>query len=518
VKDGALAATPKQKGMSRREFLPKAAGVAAVGAAGVIGYELHPSGGSPPPKQAPAPAPAPAPPAGSSQVRTFVTRPDLRPPAVTVTPVGSLSSQSSTPPYIFVAPTNYVPDAPAQQGLMILDRTGRLVWFSPVTDGKPFDFNTQSYQGKPALTWWQGEVTGAHGLGVGEIADSSYRTIANVKAGDGLMTDLHELNLTSSGTALITAYETTTADLSSVGQKRTGKVFVGHAQEIDLKTGKVLFDWRSLDHVPLNESYQNPPANPKSTFDYFHINSVTELDDGNLLISGRNTWALYKVDRSSGKVIWRLNGKRSNFTVSTAARFYWQHHARAQGTTGLTVFDNAGPKKERQSRGLSLSVDTRAMHVDLSQAYIHPARFLSNTLGSVQLLDDGRVFVGWGDQPYFSEFAPDGTLLLTGQMPIGVRSYRTFAANWVGQPVDPPRVVAKANPASGFVVWASWNGATEIDSWTVLAGTNKSSLTPVGSQPWGGFETAIAVNSTGPYFAVAAIDRNGKELGRSAVV
>ena len=250
------------------------------------------------------------------------------------------------------------------------------------------------------------------------------------------MTDLHELNLTSSGTALITAYETTTADLSSVGQKRTGKVFVGHAQEIDLKTGKVLFDWRSLDHVPLSESFQNPPANPKGTFDYFHINSVAEMDDGNLLISGRNTWTLYKVDRSSGKIIWRLNGKRSNFSVSTAAQFYWQHHARQNGTSGLTVFDNAGPNKERQSRGLSLTVDTSAMRVDLAQAYIHPARFLSNTLGSVQVLGDGRVFVGWGDQPYFSEFAPDGTLLLNGQLPVGVRSYRTFAADWVGQPAD----------------------------------------------------------------------------------
>ncbi len=182
-------------------------------------------------------------------------------------------------------------------------------------------------------------------------------------------------------------------------------MFVGHAQEIDLNTGKVLFDWRSLDHVPLSESFQDPPANPKGTFDYFHINSVAEMDDGNLLISGRNTWTLYKVDRSSGNIIWRLNGKRSNFSVSAAAQFYWQHHARQNGTSGLTVFDNAGPNKERQSRGLSLTVDTSAMRVDLAQAYIHPARFLSNTLGSVQVLGDGRVFIGWGDQPYFSEFA-----------------------------------------------------------------------------------------------------------------
>lgn len=513
-----MATTPRQKGISRREFLPKAAGVAAVGVAGVVGYELH--GNSHPSSSQPAPSQTASAPGSSSQaeVRTFVTRPDLRPPSVKVTTLGSPTAQPSTPRFIFVAPTNYLPGSPVQQGLMILDRQGRLVWFQPNTAGKPFDFNAQSDKGRPVLTWWQGELTGAHGLGVGEIADNSYRTITTVRGGDGLATDLHELNLTSSGTALITAYETTTANLSAVGQSRTGPVFVGHALEIDLQTGKVLFDWRSLDHVPLQESYQLPPASPKSTFDYFHINSVAELDDGNLLISGRNTWALYKVDRSSGRVIWRLNGKRSNFSISRAARFYWQHHARPYGSDGVTLFDNAGPKEERQSRGVSLSVDTATRHVDLVQQYVHPARFLSNALGSMQLLDDGRVFVGWGDQPYFSEFAPDGTLLLDGQLPVGVRSYRAFAADWIGHPAEPPQVVAKANPAGGFVIYASWNGATEIDQWTVLAGPSKSGLTPVGSQEWGGFETTIAVNSAGPYFAVLATDQNGKELGRSEVV
>ena len=419
--------------------------------------------------------------------------------------------------HIFIAPTNYVPDAPAQQGLMIVDRQGRLIWFAPVTDGKPFDLDAQSDRGKPVLTWWQGKVTGAHGLGVGEIADGSYKTIANVKAGDGLMTDLHELNLTSSGTALITAYETTTANLSSVGQKRTGRVFVGHAQEIDLNTGKVLFDWRSLDHVPLDESYQNPPANPKATFDYFHINSVAEMDDGNLLISGRNTWTLYKVDRSSGKVIWRLNGKRSNFSVSAAAQFCtWQHHARQNGTSGLTVFDNAGPNKERQSRGLSLTVDTSAMRVDLRR---RPTSTLLGFSPTRSGASRSWTMGGCSSAGAISRTSPNSRRMArccsTAKAPlVGVRSYRAFAADWVGRPADPPRAVAKANPASGLVVWASWNGATEIHSWTVLAGPNKTSLTPVGSQPWGGFETPIAVNSTGPLFrGRRARYRNGKELG-----
>jgi hypothetical protein len=139
------------------------------------------------------------------------------------------------------------------------------------------------------------------------------------------------------------------------------------------------------------------------------------------------------------------------------------------------------------------------------------------TKGSVQRLDDGRVFVGWGDQPYFSEVAPGGALLLHGEFPFGVRSYRAFVGDWVGRPADPPRVATRKNPAGGSLVYVSWNGATEVDRWTILAGRDKSSLSPVGSQPWTGFETQIAVNSTGPHFAAVAEDRDGKILGRSAI-
>jgi hypothetical protein len=518
-----VTATRPQRGLSRRQFLPAAAGVTVAGVAGLIGYELPhgahgngqsaSSGGS---ASSGASTSSSAPATTSPAARSFITRPDLHPPSVTLTRVGSGASASMSPRFIFLAPTNDVPGGPAQQGLMVLDRDGRLVWFAPVTSGKPFDLNAQFDHGRPVLTWWAGEVTGAHGLGTGEVADSAYRTIGSVHAGGGLMTDLHELTLTANGTALITAYETTTTDLSSLGGPRQGRTFVGHAQEIDLATGKVLFDWNSLQHVGVGESYQPLPQHGDS-YDYFHINSVAECDDGNLLISGRNTWAVYKVDRSTGRVLWRLNGKRSDFSLAATARFSWQHDARPHGTSAISVFDNAGPKQATPSRGVLLSVDEGSKRVELTQAYVHPAAFLVDTQGNMQRLPDGRVFVGWGDQPYFSEFAADGSQLLDGQLPFGVRSYRAFTADWVGHPADLPRVVAQANPAGGFVVYASWNGATEVSRWAVLAGADRSSLSQVGSQPWTGFETAIAVNSTGPYFRVVALDTGGNELGRSEI-
>jgi hypothetical protein len=177
----------------------------------------------------------------------------------------------------------------------------------------------------------------------------------------------------------------------------------------------------------------------------------------------------------------------------------------------------AGGAHRQHHRRLLLSVDENAMRVGLEHQYLHPAGLDSTALGSVQLLPDRRVFVGWGDQPYFSEFSADGTMLLDGQMPAGTRSYRAFTQDWVGHPNDAPRIAARADPTGGFAVHASWNGATEIARWTVLAGAHRDSLEPVGSQEWTGFETTIAVNSTGPYFVAAAEDTNGREPGRSPI-
>ena len=492
-----------------------AGGVAALGLAGLVGYEWphgagaragKPSGGQGEDY------------AALSAVEVFRSRPDLLPPVVKVRHLVR-GRAAPTPRFFFLAPRIVGEKGPGQQGLMVIDRQGRLVWFQPTPGTNPFDFNVQAYRGRSVLTWWQGQVTAAgYGLGAGEMAGSSYRLLRRVEAGDGLRADLHELNLTSAGTALITAYEETTADLSGLGGARHGKVLAGHAQEIDLATGKLLWDWGSLAHVGLEESYEKAPSGQGPSYDYFHINSVSEAPDGNIIISAKNTWAIYKVDRSTGKVLWRMNGKRSDFKMGPGTNFYWQHDARMHGPARLTVFDDgAFPPEERQSRGLLLSVDTKAMHVGLTQAYSHPAGFLAANQGSTQLLADGRVIVGWGTQPYFSEFAPDGALLLDGQLPIGYRSYRAFAGEWVGHPAEPPRVAVREDPGGGTVLYASWNGATEIDSWTVLAGKAKHSLGPVGSQEWTGFETAIAVNSTGPYFAAVALDSKGRVLGRSGV-
>ncbi len=506
--------------LSRRQLFYGAGGLAALGLVGLTGLDR---GGRPSTtaetgaEKIPAQAIRLASAISVDDVRSFVTRPDLQPPVVKMNTY-SQGWQGASPQYIFLATKGYIGAAPGQPGLMIIDRDGHVVWFRPAES--PFDLNLQSYKGQPTLTWWQGKVGPGLGYGVGQMANGEYNTTKTIKAGDGLQADLHELVITSAGTALITAYQTTTTNLSSVGGHAKGPVYACHAQEIDLATGKVLFDWNSLSHVALDETYVGLPSGAEkgTPLDYFHINSIQVLQNGNLLISARNTCALYQVDRSTGKVLWRLNGKKSDFTMGAGSNFYWQHHAVPHASGLLTVFDDgASPPEEKQSRGLLLFMDTKRKHVSLKQAYLNPAGFLAANQGSVQLLADGRVFVGWGNQPYFSEFAPDGTLLMDGQLPLNVQSYRAFTYDWTGKPSEPPQVAVRADPAGGFIVYMSWNGATEVERWMVLAGSVASKLEPVGYQDWADFETAIAVNSSGPKFCAVALDKTGKELGRSSI-
>ena len=167
--------------------------------------------------------------------------------------------------------------------------------------------------------------------------------------------------------------------------------------------------------------------------------------------------------------------------------------------------------EEKQSRGLLLLVDAKGKHVSLKQAYLNPAGFMATNQGSVQLLADGRVFVGWGNQPYFSEFAPDGTLLMDGQLPVNVQSYRAFTYDWTGKPSEPPQVAVRANTAGGSVVYASWNGATEVQRWTVLAGNVRIQAGTRRLSGLGRLRDAIAVNSAGPKFC--ALPSTGRAKG-----
>jgi Arylsulfotransferase (ASST) len=414
-------------------------------------------------------------------VQRFRSQPDLAPVAVTVTRSRGASSDDA----IFLAPQQ----GPVQSGPVILDQNGQLIWFKPLPDkNQAADFRVQSYRGKPVLTWWQGYLGAGVGSGENVIVDTSYRQVATVRAANGLSADLHEFELTPRGTALITAYYLVYWDASSVGGATRQIVMDSVVQEIDVKTGLVLFQWDSIDHVPLSDAHTKTPAQAGSPLDYFHVNSVAQDRDGNLVISARNTSAAYKVDRQTGKLIWTLGGKRSSFTMGPGTWFAFQHDVRVRSANDrvMTLFDNGGgpPRASEHSRGLTLTLDLKRMTATRVAEYRHAPPLPANYEGNLQQLPGGDAYIGWGQQPYFAQFDSRGQPVLDGRFVSSTANYRAYMMPWKATPITPPAVSAEKRGAE-TVVHASWNGATDVASWRVLTGDGTTSLAPVATHQKG---------------------------------
>ncbi|HTA12056.1 MAG TPA: arylsulfotransferase family protein [Solirubrobacteraceae bacterium] len=452
-------------------------------------------------------------PGSASEAQSFHSRPELQPPVVTVT----AQSPEVAGGDVFVAPYG----GPGQAGPMILEPDGALVWFKALpTHTEATNLQVQEYEGKPVLTWWQGNIT-EHGFGLGEgvIADDTYTDIEHVRAGNGLQADLHEFQLTPQGTALITAYEPIYCDLSAVGGPEDGAVTDSVFQEIDVKTGLVMYEWTSVDHVGLSESYEHASTSSIAwPFDFFHLNSIDPTRNGSLLISARNTWTVYELNGTSGQIAWRLGGRHPSFKMQAGTGTAWQHDPRELASGAISMFDNgASPKEHSQSRAIVVSVDDPPNTVTLLQRLTHTPALLAESQGSLQALANGDWFVGWGQEPYFSEFSPTGTLLFDAHFPVHDESYRSFRFPWSGLPAHPPVFSVQSSPGGASVVYASWNGATGVASWQVLAGASTSSLSVAAVAPHSGFETAVPLPAgvTGPYLEVQALSASGRVLGSS---
>jgi hypothetical protein len=450
----------------------------------------------------------------------FVSRPDLKPPVVKIrTP-----ANGTAPGYIFLGPKMVV----AQAGPMIMDNKGQVVWFHPLKKTKGItDFRVQRYKGKPVLTWWRGRVSE---VGVGNgwfvIYDQSYRPVAEVRPGKGFAGDVHEFLITPRDTALILIYHRLRVDLTSIGGPKKGLIWDGIVQEIDIPTGRVLFEWHSYPQIGIKESYSDPPKKQLGTkpfpYDYVHLNSIAEGPDGNLLISGRNTHAVYKVSRKTGKVLWRLGGKQSDFKLGEGVRFAWQHDARWQPDGTMTIFDNgAAPPVHKFSRVLVLRVDSNTKQAALVRSYSHPKKLLAPFEGNAQFLPDGHIFVGWGAFPNVTEQLPDGRVIFQADFGQGKKpgedadTYRAYRLPWQGKPLNRPAIAATKLVNGQVTVYASWNGATDVAQWRVLAGDDRDQLKPVGTFRKTGFETGVNVPDTAKMYAVAALRADGTTIRRS---
>jgi len=305
-------------------------------------------------------------------------------------------------------------------------------------------------------------------------------------------------------------------------------------QEIDLKTNKLLFFWSALDHIPLTDSYE-PASSAKESgnvWDVYHLNSIGLTDnDHDILVSGRNTWTIYRIHKPTGDFVWKLGGKKSDFTIEKKGRFSWQHDARFLPNNTISLFDDnccessTIPPQTPPAHGLFLKLNLTEMTAELDKTYFHDPLLQVSSQGNVQSLDNGNKFIGWGESQYFSEYQEAGNnvdhpalaLLYDAKMPKNNYTYRAYRYDWVGRPFYPPSIAAKTK-GDRVAVYVSWNGSTETTAWKVFAGRDPDHLSKIKIADKTGFETEILITDQGPYFQAKALDATGKVIGVSEVI
>jgi EmrB/QacA subfamily drug resistance transporter len=456
---------------------------------------------------------------------TFASAPGLHPPKVQLYR-GPGAKRQQLPGYVLMANFYDLTKHPmvGQSGPLILDSQMQPVWFQPVpTDVVASNLDAQTYDGQPVLTWWQGVVTPTGLISSGEdvVVNQHYQRVATLKATGGWVLTLHTF-LIHGNDAWVTANRNVPADLSRYGGVNNGTLVQSAVQEYDLRTGKLLYSWNATGHIPLTDSYTQPPPNG-FPWDAYHVNSISVGGDGTFVVSMRNTSAAYKVNIATGRVLWVLGGKRSSFKIPATDSFSWQHDVEVHGSSTITMFDDdcceitgagqylapAGP-----SRALELKLDPATHTVTQIAQYSHGLTFDAEYMGNTQLLSDGDVFVGWGQVPYMSLYTKSGRLLLDGVLPTPDMSYRAYVRHWVGEPLTRPTGAAR-RAGGETTVYASWNGATKVVAWRVLALAASTATRKLAQQRRTGFETAIRVGSAAGRFEVEALDAGGKVIGTS---
>ena len=403
-------------------------------------------------------------------------------------------------------------------GLEIATGDGQPVWYEQLPKGMvAADLTVQTYEGHRVLTWWQGGPN-SQGETVGEyvIMNTHYQVIRTVEPADGYASDEHEFLISPSGTtAWLVGSQIVGANLAALGGPKNGPVVEEVAQEIDLATGNMLFEWNSLGRVPVTASYHG--YTPSVDYDYFHMNAIDPLADGTVVISARNTHALYAVAQSTGKILWELGGKHSSFTMGPGANFALQHDARMHGPDTISIFDDedASPSYA-PARAILLHLDFATHKATLVRALTHDGLKVP-WQGNQQILADDDTVVGWGSGSATSVYSSNGKLLFDATFAPPINSYRAFLLPWSGTPATLPSVTARADHGKVHV-FASWNGSTQTTSWEVLGGTSSSSLHPLAIAKRTGFQTAITLPAEAHYVEVIALNSATHALATSTIV
>ncbi|GAB1725297.1 hypothetical protein NU195Hw_g4047t1 [Hortaea werneckii] len=492
----------------------------------------------------------------------------IRPPNVTVTGNGEQVADG----LLFLTPKGRGKKGVNQTAPFAFDSDGELVFAANASYGVN-DFNAQTYHRRPYLTFWQGKSTGnpTPGHGFGELvflsntyeefsidlnADINGTLAVDTPKKPGLppgVIDFHEHSMTDENRLLVTAFNNTPANLTSVGGPGDGWVSNSMFFEIDVRTGNITYQWSPLEHIPLNTS--NMPVTSymgsgtrEAPWDFFHTNSVQAVGTEYFLISSRHMWSVYLISRHTGEVVSEFNGEKGGEfgPVPVGGNFRWQHHARAHDVTStgfyLSLFDNHAMKEDpdsKPSRGLmfyfALPMQSKKAPKLIGQYTVEGDEFMAPSQGSfhANLPPTDAQLVGYGQFPVAREFGRDGTLRWEARYGYHdyVSSYRAFKHPWHATPGswDPSLVIEPVNGEEWsdgpqhFNAYVSWNGATDVQSWDVFAVENSDLQRRhgdhegryLGHAKRAGFETTFEVKLLGGECVRVEAVQDGKRVRAS---
>ncbi|OJJ77776.1 hypothetical protein ASPBRDRAFT_112389 [Aspergillus brasiliensis CBS 101740] len=458
------------------------------------------------------------------------------PPQIKITKSGQ-----TDPGYIFVGPRGNQPQGTAA---LIYDEDGNLVYEGP--EEVTANFRVQKLFNEDVITFWAGDMMDlGFGYGTVHILDNTYREIFTVTLQDNFISpdgvtrdsyiDLHESHVTDRNTLLVTAYNVTQHDLSSIGGKPDDYMLDGMFFEIDIATNEIVYQWSALDHlqdIPIEVSKQGlgeDQGTQDKPWDAYHINSVELMDEG-YIISLRHYWSGFYI-HNNGTVMWQLSGERNagDFEIDDGAVFSWQHDIRVYHQTEdsmvISLFNNANTPTDTVDATTGLS-----LHVDLVNRKVSTLRTLQDSSdvihsvsqGSYQLLSEetSHVVLGYGSIAKIKEYDAHNNEVMTAQFgdDNAVASYRGFKCQWKATPFWQPAVAIVRTTSDAATLFMSWNGATEYDNWAIYTASSADAVDPtfVTSVKRDGFETKAHVTGLRTNWLQVVARKGNIPLGTSA--
>jgi hypothetical protein len=282
-------------------------------------------------------------------------------------------------------------------GPVIVDNTGRVVWYKHTPDG-----TLNSFQVHPDGHYTLLGLSGSDR--VFGVLNELGEEIGNLSC-VGRPTRFHEVMLEADGSAWILCDETRTMDLSGVGGVDSAQVTATVVQHLSID-GELLFEWNAFDHFEITDL----PAVPNGpNVNFTHGNGIDFDEDGNLLLSFRSLNEITKVDSATGEVLWRFGGVRNQFSFvnDPDPGFARQHGVRRAGPGMVQLLDNGSTPPSRGARYLLNPVTKTAV---LVVGFEDGPDTFASVGGSTQYLTNGHALISFGRGSRVVEFDEAGNL------------------------------------------------------------------------------------------------------------